>query len=140
MNTSHESCFCGYRSIFGPLESIGSVAHSGQKCIYGASSRASSDRHNDFHFAEMWKCGNAASRRTFRDRVGAVRKSLASEGQLITPTDSDCEAAWIAYDLGEVGDAEIVDHVSFEVMRRYSLTRTFTNDVHFQLAGFETLF
>jgi len=36
--------------------------------------------------------------------------------------------------------AGIVDHVSFIVMRRLGITDAFTNDRHFQAAGFTTLF
>jgi predicted nucleic acid-binding protein len=32
------------------------------------------------------------------------------------------------------------DHISFVVMRRLGITEAFTNDVHFQAAGFTTLF
>jgi predicted nucleic acid-binding protein len=41
---------------------------------------------------------------------------------------------------GEIGDADIVDHVSFVVVRGLDLTYAFTNDHHFRAAGFETLF
>ena len=34
----------------------------------------------------------------------------------------------------------IVDYVSFAVMRRLGIRQAFTNDRHFQEAGFETLF
>ncbi len=48
--------------------------------------------------------------------------------------------AWAAYRRGEAGAAGIVDHVSFEVMRRLGVTEAFTNDRHFVAAGFEVLF
>ncbi len=38
------------------------------------------------------------------------------------------------------GQAGIVDQVSFVVMRRLGITEAFTNDRHFQAAGFHTLF
>lgn len=41
---------------------------------------------------------------------------------------------------GEAGQAGIVDQVSFLVMRRLGITEAFTNDRHFQAAGFVTLF
>lgn len=44
------------------------------------------------------------------------------------------------YDRGEAGEAGIVDHISFIVMRRLSLTEAFTNDRHFEAAGFRFLF
>lgn len=56
------------------------------------------------------------------------------------PTPEETEGAWAAYDRGEAGQAGIVDHVSFAVMRRVGLTEAFTNDRHFQAAGFTTLF
>ena len=37
---------------------------------------------------------------------------------------------------GEAGQAGIVDHVSFQVMRRLGITEAFTNDKHYQAAGF----
>ena len=35
---------------------------------------------------------------------------------------------------------DTVDQLSFQVMRRLGLTEAFTNDQHFQAAGFTTLF
>ena len=35
---------------------------------------------------------------------------------------------------------DTVDQLSFRVMRRLGLTEAFTNDQHFQAAGFTTLF
>lgn len=86
----------------------------------------------------LLECGNAASRRPYRRRVTALRAQLRDSGLLVDPTDEDLEAAWLAYDRGEAGEAGIVDHVSFVVMRRLGLKRAFTNDGHFRAAGFET--
>jgi uncharacterized protein len=86
------------------------------------------------------ECGNAAARTPYRSRVDALRRSFLDEGRLIEPTAEDFEWAWSAYSRGEAGQAGIVDHVSFVVMRRLGLTQAFTNDAHFQAAGFETLF
>jgi uncharacterized protein len=58
---------------------------------------------------------------------------------LIGPTVQEVEQAWNAYERGEAAQAGIVDHVSFVVMRRLGLTEAFTNDRHFQAAGFTTL-
>jgi predicted nucleic acid-binding protein len=69
-----------------------------------------------------------------------LRRALIGEGRLIEPVADDLERAWIAYNRGAAGQAGIVDHVSFVVMRRLGLTRAFTNDAHFRAAGFETLF
>ena len=88
----------------------------------------------------LWECGNAAARRPFRQRVNVLRLKLIQEGLLIEPTPREIEAAWAAYDRGEAAQAGIVDHVSFVVMRRLGITEAFTNDRHFQAAGFRTLF
>jgi uncharacterized protein len=88
----------------------------------------------------LWECGNAAARRAFRQRVNALRQKLIQEGLLIEPTFQEIEAAWIAYDRGEGARAGIVDQVSFIVMRRLNITEAFTNDRHFQAAGFTVLF
>ena len=86
----------------------------------------------------LLECGNAASRRPYRRLVTALRAQLRDAGLLVDPTDEELEAAWLAYDRGEAGEAAIVDHVSFAVMRRLGLKRAFTNDGHFLAAGFET--
>ncbi len=88
----------------------------------------------------LLECGNAASRRTYRSDVCDLRQVLERRGELIVPTEDDCIEAWRAYERGEAGQAGIVDHVSFTVMRRLRLTEAFTNDRHFQAAGFTTLF
>jgi predicted nucleic acid-binding protein len=86
------------------------------------------------------ECANAAARRPFRKDVIELRNKLRANQMLVEPTDADIEQAWQAYARGEAGQAGIVDHVSFVVMRRLGLTQAFTNDVHFRAAGFETLF
>jgi predicted nucleic acid-binding protein len=88
----------------------------------------------------LYECGNAAARRPYRPRVNVLRQSLIAEGAVIVPTDLEIEWAWTAYDRGEAGQAGIIDQVSFVVMRRPGLTEAFTNDRHFQAAGFTTLF
>jgi predicted nucleic acid-binding protein len=86
------------------------------------------------------ECGNAAARRPYRNRVCRLREILESAGDLIIPDDADWNAAWGAYERGDAGKAGIVDLLSFAVMRRLGLTEAFTNDRHFQAAGFVTLF
>ena len=86
------------------------------------------------------ECGNAAARTPFRPRVDALRRSFLDEGRLVEPTAEDLDQAWTAYGRGLAGQAGIVDHVSFVVMRRLGLAQAFTNDAHFRAAGFETLF
>jgi predicted nucleic acid-binding protein len=88
----------------------------------------------------LLECGNAAARRSYRNDVCALRRTLELRGELIKPTDDDWSNAWQAYERGEAGQAGIVDHVSFTVMRRLGLTEAFTNDNHFQAAGFTALF
>lgn len=88
----------------------------------------------------MWECGNAAARRPYRQRVNAVRQYFIQEGLLIAPTRQEIEAAWSAFDSGDAAQAGIVDHVSFIVMRRLGISEAFTNDKHFEAAGFKVLF
>ena len=88
----------------------------------------------------LLECGNAAARRPYRSRVNALRQLLVEEQLLVSPTPEEVEEAWAAYGRGEAGEAGIVDHLSFRVMRRLGLTEVFTNDRHFQAAGFVTLF
>ena len=56
------------------------------------------------------------------------------------PLPQEIEEAWAAYDRGEAGQAGIVNHVSFQVMRRLGISEAFTNDKHYQAAGFTVLF
>lgn len=88
----------------------------------------------------LYECGNAAARRPYRARVNVLRQALAQEQLLIEPTPKEFEQAWEAYDRGEGGQAGIVDHVSFVVMRRLGIADAFTNDRHYQAAGFNVLF
>jgi predicted nucleic acid-binding protein len=88
----------------------------------------------------LLECGNAAARCAYRGDVCELRDELASHGNLIVPDDSDEATAWNAYRRGEAGQAGIVDHVSFAVMRRLGLTEALTNDRHFVAAGFDVLF
>jgi uncharacterized protein len=88
----------------------------------------------------LYECGNAAARRPYRTDVDDLRERMRAEGCLIDPTETDLIAAWAAYRAGHAGQAGIVDHVSFAVMRRLGLTDAFTNDRHFAAAGFVPLF
>jgi predicted nucleic acid-binding protein len=88
----------------------------------------------------LYECGNAAARRPYRSDVNELRKFLAQERLLLDPTSEEVEEAWRAYDRAEAGEAGIMDYISFAVMRRLGLTEAFTNDRHFQAAGFTTLF
>ena len=88
----------------------------------------------------LYECGNASARRTYRSVVFELRKFLTEEKLLIEPTLKEIEEAWSAYHRGATGQAGIVDHVSFLVMRRLGITEAFTNDKHFEAAGFKVLF
>jgi len=88
----------------------------------------------------LLECGNAASRTKFRKDVVEVRDHLDAQGKLIVPTDEDCKTAWSEYERGIAGEAGIVDHVAFLVMRRLGIEDAFPNDRHFRIAGFNTLF
>ena len=88
----------------------------------------------------LLECGNAAARRTYREDVCILRQTLELRNEVIVPTEDDWAKAWEAYQREEIGKAGIVDYVSFAVMRRLGITKAFTNDRHFQEAGFETLF
>jgi predicted nucleic acid-binding protein len=88
----------------------------------------------------LLECGNAAARRSFRNDVIALKNALSARQALIEPTPLDVQEAWEAFGRGEGGNAGIIDHVSFVVMRRLGLTRAFSNDAHFRAAEFQTLF
>jgi uncharacterized protein len=86
------------------------------------------------------ECANTASRRPYRTRVCKLRDILESSGDVIMPDALDWNEAWLGYERGEAAQAGIVDHVSFAVMRRLGISEAFTNDRHFQAAGFVNLF
>jgi predicted nucleic acid-binding protein len=88
----------------------------------------------------LLECGNASARRPYRARVNALRELFRQEQLLVEPTAAEVEAGWAAYDRGEAGQAGIVDQISFIVMRRLGIAEAFTNDRHFQAAGFAVMF
>jgi uncharacterized protein len=88
----------------------------------------------------LLECANAAARRPYRQTVERLRDRMESNNMLIFPTDTDWRQAWAAYRQSNAGQPGIVDYVSFAVMRRLGILQAFTNDRHFQEAGFETLF
>ena len=90
--------------------------------------------------AILFECGNAAARRPYRTDVTDLRRMLINEKLLIEPTAQEVEDAWAAYERGEAAQAGIVDHVSFQVMRRLGVTEAFTNDKQLEAAGFTLLF
>jgi predicted nucleic acid-binding protein len=88
----------------------------------------------------LLECGNAAARRPYRRAATLFRDIMVANDGLVVPSQEDWIEAWNAYDKGDAGQAGIVDQVSFVVMRRLGLRQAFTNDRHFNAAGFETLF
>jgi predicted nucleic acid-binding protein len=88
----------------------------------------------------LYECGNAAARKPYRSIVDAFRLELQKFGDLLEPLPDEVELAWTEYSQGTIGTAGIVDHISFTVMRRLAITEAFTNDRHFQSAGFAILF
>jgi predicted nucleic acid-binding protein len=88
----------------------------------------------------LLECGNAAARRAYRDSVIDLRRQLQRKGLLIKPSEADCDAAWTAFERRQTPTAGIVDHISFEVMRRLGIQEAFTNDQHFAAEGFQVLF
>jgi predicted nucleic acid-binding protein len=88
----------------------------------------------------LLECGNAAARRPYRSAVSRLGKQMELGHRLIVPTIEDWQTAWLAYENGEAECAGIVDHVSFTIMRRLGISKSFTNDRHFRAAGFEVLF
>ena len=88
----------------------------------------------------LLECGNAAARRPYRPFVDTLRQQFAQSGTLVWPTDQEWQQAWQSYTAEKPGGAGIVDHLSFVVMRRLGISDVFTNDRHFQGAGFNTLF
>lgn len=88
----------------------------------------------------LLECGNAAARHPFRQQVCDLRAVLRSRGELIEPTDAEVNNSWVAFERGDAGQAGIVDHISFAVMRRLGISDAFTNDRHYRAAGMNPLF
>ena len=88
----------------------------------------------------LLECGNAAARHPFRQQVCDLRAALRSRGELIEPTEAEVNDAWVAFERGDAGQAGIVDHISFAVMRRLEISDAFTNDRHYRAAGLNPLF
>ena len=90
--------------------------------------------------AILLECGNAAARQPFRNEVLLLRNLLETREQLIFPTTEDWQNAWRIYENSRADRTGIVDCLTFAVMHRLDLKQAFTNDRHFNAAGFETLF
>jgi predicted nucleic acid-binding protein len=85
------------------------------------------------------ECANAAARRPYRSQVDLLRSQFETAGRLVRPTEEEWRRAWRDYTSGSAGDAGLIDHLSFLVMRRLAIFDAFTNDRHFKAAGFNTL-
>jgi uncharacterized protein len=90
--------------------------------------------------AILLECGNAAARQPFRHEVLLLRNLLETREQLIFPTNEDWQNVWRIYENSKADRTGIVDCLTFAVMNRLDLKQAFTNDRHFNAAGFETLF
>jgi len=88
----------------------------------------------------LLECGNAATRKPYRKDVVKLRSALMARGEVFEPTSAEIEVAWTAYQNLDTDRAGIVDQTSFVVMRRLGIRKAFTNDKHFEAAGFEILF
>ncbi|HEV7404527.1 MAG TPA: hypothetical protein VGO11_16420 [Chthoniobacteraceae bacterium] len=86
------------------------------------------------------ECANALSRVPVRGNLAKLVAGLNKTGGLHVPTDVDWNEAWARYVSGPSGSPGMVDRLSFQVMRRFGLTRVFTNDQHFFDEGFSPLF
>jgi predicted nucleic acid-binding protein len=137
MNTSHELAF---------LDTVGLIAvwNDSDQWHNPAQQAYASLRKNKAVLVTtsyvLLECGNAAARQSIRDDVIALKAKLTTANRLILPSEDDWNQAWEAYSHRDAGDAGIVDHVSFVVMRRLGIRRAFTNDWHFTAAGFEIMF
>lgn len=88
----------------------------------------------------LYECGNAAARKPYRPSVSAFRLELQKFGDLLEPLPEEVEQASADYAQHPIGSAGIVDPISFAVMHRLGMTEAFTNERHFQTAGFAILF
>ena len=88
----------------------------------------------------LLECGNASAKKPYRREVVELRNTLLQSGRILSPTDDELEMAWRAYEKRSNSSAGIVDQVSFVLMRRLRIQEAFTNDEHFRVAGFSTLF
>jgi hypothetical protein len=66
----------------------------------------------------LLECANEAARRPYRGDVVQLREQLALAGDLVEPTSTEIEQAWLEYERAPIGSAGVVDQVSFAVMKR----------------------
>ena len=84
---------------------------------------------------------NALSKVDFRKAVVQFVDKLESSPsvEIITITEEIYRASWLLYQQRMDKDWGITDCASFEVMKMFNLKRAFTNDRHFEQAGFSLL-
>ena len=88
----------------------------------------------------LLECGNSAARRPYRQQPNLLRHYLELRHDVVFRTVNDWDEAWSTYSAGDASQTGIVDQVSFIVMRRLGIIEAFTNDKHFEAAGFRVLF
>ena len=88
----------------------------------------------------LGECANAAARKPYRARVAVLRDLLRAQNRVAQIDYDVLEEAWVAFRAGDRTAAGLVDQISFIEMRRLGIAEAFTNDQHFRVAGFRTLF
>ena len=90
---------------------------------------------------KLFTTNNALSRADFRKAVVAFVDKLETSPsvEIITITEEIYLAAWLLYQQRMNKDWGITDCTSFEIMKRFNLKKAFTNDRHFEQAGFSVL-
>ena len=84
------------------------------------------------------ECANHAARKPYRSEVIRLREELIHSGDLFEPSTDEIVDAWNHYSRFTLGNAAVIDLVSFAIMSRLEIKEAFTNDQHFKAAGFET--
>ncbi|MBI5234007.1 MAG: type II toxin-antitoxin system VapC family toxin [Deltaproteobacteria bacterium] len=81
---------------------------------------------------------NALSKMEFRKSVIAFveRLEISASVEMVKINDDIYRNAWTLYQKRMDKDWGITDCTSFEVMRLFDIKRTFTNDKHFEQAGY----
>ncbi|MBI5180726.1 MAG: type II toxin-antitoxin system VapC family toxin [Nitrospirae bacterium] len=81
---------------------------------------------------------NALSKAEFRKAVAEFVDKLEKSPsvEIITITDEIYNNAWMLYQQRMDKDWGITDCTSFEVMRIFNIKKAFTNDKHFEQAGY----
>jgi len=88
----------------------------------------------------LYECDNAAARRPYRKDVSDLWLALETTGDLIKPDHSQSAKGWNRFANGLLGTAGPVDNVSFVIREDMGIAEVFSNDTHFRVAGFVTLF